>query len=514
MHKALEITISGDDLTATMMIKKSVLEKQKELTYPGLPDVLAALKELKVVFGIDNDKILNNLKYKDTPVVIAKGRPMTQTVLDRVTYTFEDLSSKAFTPTILSNNSANFYDFVKYKIVKENELLVFIQKGRQGDNGLNIFGIEIFPDKYVEMSVDVLKRFAGSNTEITSKGIVSKITGIPLIDVTGKVSVNETFIIPNNVDFESGSIDYEGPVIVKGMVTNNFSVKTPKDVIVEGLVDGGTIEAGGMVSLLGGINKGKVICKKNLIAKYIYASQITCESTVIVDEAMLNSFVTAKTIIAKGEPTVAKSGQIAGGRYTANNFVWAKSLGSGSANETKLILKSFIDITPLEQLQPEKVKLEQELQKIYRTMKLMEELKKKTPNLPPDFQLKQIKLFKTRVAIEKRLKNIQAQIELIEAQISKENRECAKKVYVTTAFYPKVFVDVWGKKVLSKQDYGPSIIHISRLDEQIKIEPATSKMELPKDYGTDGKVEVDIDIPSESSEPVETNVEIARPDSE
>ncbi|MEW5818801.1 MAG: FapA family protein [Cyanobacteriota bacterium] len=486
MHKALEITISPDQLTCSMVVKKEVLEKQKELTYPGLLDVMAALEELKVVYGIDKDKIVDNLKYKDTPVVIAKGRQHTPTVNDTVAYTFEDLRNKAFTPTILADGKANFYDLVQFKICKENELLVFVKKGRSGENGMTVTGVEIMPDKYVEMSSDILKKFVGPNAEVTNQGIVAKVTGIPMIDALGKVSVHETYIIQGDVDFSTGSIDYEGPVIIKGAVTNNFTVKTPKDVIVEGIVDGGIIEAGGMVSLLGGINKGKVRCKKNLIAKYIYTSDIICESTVITDEAILNSNIIAKTIIAKGEPTVQKSGQISGGKMEACNFVWAKTLGSGSANYTEVIIRSFIDIEPYEALAAEKNKLTHDVEKIYKTMQLMEEMKKKTPNLPPEFKANLIKLFKTRVALEKKLKEVKAQTDTYEKLIEKENKECARKIYVTVAYHPKVLIRIFEKKVLSKQEYGPSIVHIKPEDEQIIIEPATSKMELPVGYEPEG----------------------------
>lgn len=482
MHKAIEIKIKDDELTVTMEIKKEVLEKQKELTYPGLPDVLAALKEFKVVHGIDNDKILKNLKIKDTPIVIAKGRPVVPTITDKVSYTFDDVGSKTFTPTILANDKANFYDFVKYKLVKPNELLVFIKRGRRGENGMNVFGIEIFPEKHVEMSVEVLKRFVGANTELTNDGIVSKTTGIPIIDPSGKVSVNETYVIGGDVDFETGSVDYDGPIIVKGVVKNNFTVRTPKDVIVEGLVDGGIIEAGGMVSLLGGINKGKVICKKNLIAKYIYATEVNCEASVIVDEAILNSNMIAKTIIAKGEPNVQKSGQISGGVAKANNFIWAKTIGSSSSNYTEIFIESFVDKSPLEELNQDFNKYSQDLDKIYRTIKAMEELKSKAPNLPPSFQANQIKLFKARVALENKVKSIKAQIKVLENEVKKEEEECARKVYVTVALYPKVLVTVMGKKVLTKQDYGPTIVHIHEVDQNIKIEPATGKMELPKGY--------------------------------
>lgn len=483
MHKALNLSISGDELTVTMTVIKEVLENQKELTYPGVPDVMTGLSELKVTYGISKEKIVKNLKLKDTPIVIAKGRPVVPTIHDRVAYTFEDNSNKKFTPTLLANDKVDFYDMVQYRLVQPGELLVFIQKGRSGDNGLNVLGIEIFPEKYAEYSVEILKKFIGPNTELTPKGIVSKITGIPSKDYAGKVSVNETFISKGNIDFNTGSIDFDGPIIVKGMITNNFSVKTPKDVIVEGLVDGGIIEAGGMVTVLGGINKGKITCQKNLVAKYIYASDVKCDSTIIVDEAILNSNIIAKTVIARGEPKSSKSGQISGGRIIVSNFIWAKSIGSPSGNYTEQYIKSFIDRGPLDALNQEKAKYDIELTKIIRTIKLMEELKQKTSNLPPDFKINLLKLLKSKLVLEKKAQQFDAQIDLIQKQIDKEDKESARKIFISVALHPKVLSQIFNKKVLTKTDYGPSIISISEEDGNIKLQPSTGKMELPVGYG-------------------------------
>lgn len=482
MHKAINIAISEDQMTATMVIKKAVLEEQKELTYPGIPDVEAACEELGIIYGLDKDAVIKNIKLKDTAIVIAKGKQMVPSITDKVTYTFEDVRNKQFTPSILADDKANFYEMTKFTIVQKNELLVFIKKGRAGINGMTVTGRELAPEKYLPMTVDLIKRFSGSNTELSPEGVVAATIGIPLIAPDGKVNVDETYVVKGDVDFSTGSIDFEGPIIVKGSVTNNFTVRSPKDIIIEGMIDGGIIESEGMVTALGGMNRAKIRCKKNLAAKYIYFSQIDCESSVIADEAILNSTVKAKAVIGKGEPIVAKSGQISGGVIIASNFVWAKAMGSGSSNYTEIYIKSYIDRKPLEALEGEIVVYNQELEKVYRTINLMDELKKKAANLPPDFQMNQIKLMKTRIALEKKLQSIKAQIKVIENDIEKEDAESKRRVFITANLFSRVLVTIMEKKVLTKQDYGPSIIHISDEDGQIKITPATGKMDLPQEF--------------------------------
>lgn len=482
MHKAVQIDIKDNGLTVTMTILKSVLEKQRELTYPGLPDVLAACRECKINFGIDEDKIVKNLKFKDTPIIIAKGRPATPTIQDLLVYSFQDKRNKKFTPTILENNKADYYDFVKYKLAQPNEVLAFIRKGRTGENGMNVFGEEQFPDKYVEMSTEILKKVAGANTEYTEKGVISTIVGIPSIESNGKVNVQELCTIPRDVDFSTGSIDFEGSIIVKGNVKHNFRIKTPNDVIIEGLVEGGIIEAGGMITLLGGITSGKVTCGKILVAKYIYLSEVTCKTTVVVNEAIHNSTVTATTVIAKGTPGETKSGQISGGKVSASNFIWARTLGSETANYTNVHIISLVDKSQLKDLQKEKHKLTDDVDRFVRTLNTFEDLKTKVANLPPDYKKTHYSILQMLKSAELKLKKVQAHINITEKEILDEEKASERKVYVAHLLHPKVAINILNKTALSKNEYGPSLINLSEKSGNIQIEPFTGAMEIPKGF--------------------------------
>ncbi|MEW5822243.1 MAG: FapA family protein [Cyanobacteriota bacterium] len=482
MHKALQIDIKDNGLTATMTIIKSVLAKQRELQYPGLPDVQAACEESRVVFGIDEKKIVDNLKFKDTPIAIAKGHPATPTIHDQIIYSFKDMRNHKFTPTVLANDKADYYDFIHFKLVQPNELLAFIRKGRQGDNGTNVFGEVIYAEKFNEISHEILKRLVGSNTELTNKGIISKIQGIPLFDASGKISVSEVYTIPKDIDFNTGSIEFDGSVIVKGSIKHNFAVKTPHDVLVEGIVDGGIIEAGGMVSLLGGITRGKVKSGKILIAKYIYGSEIICKSTVIVDEAIFNSDVKAKTVISKGTPGVEKSGQISGGRIIANNFVWARNLGSPSSNYTEIFITMAVDDGPYKFLLRERHNLNNEIDKYVRNINNLDELKTNVTFLPPDFKKTQYQLYQLLKKTELKLKKIQAHIHKLEQEINEEEKTNERKIYIPHALYPKVHITISKKNLLTKNDYGASIVHISEEKNTLDIEPFVGTMELPEGY--------------------------------
>lgn len=479
MHKALNIYVSDDELEAILVIDKDVLEYHKGLLYPTLPDVLEACREQDIIYGIDEEKVRKFLNFRDTEIPLASGKPMVPTVPDKVTYTFEDMRKKLYTPTILANEKADFYNLVTFKKVKQNELLVYIKKGYQGTLGITVSGEEITPDKYVPMHPEVLKRFSAHHTKITPDGVVSQIDGIPIIYPDGKVGVDESYIVNTDVDFATGSVFYDGPILVKGSVNNHFTVKSTKDIVIEGIVDGGIIEADGMVVLSGGINKGKVKAKMNVAAKYIYASEIETEGSVIASEAILNSKIKARTVIVKGEQLKEKSGQIAGGNVSASNFVWAKTLGSATANHTEIKITTFADKKLYEELKQERENNSYEYTKLYRIMVGLDEVKKRNPNQTMEFKNQEKKVNDLMHALKQRAHELESQIADIERQILIEEKDSKKKVFVTSTLYSKVHVQMDQLRLTTMLEYGPSIIHIDRKKYKLKIDSAPRNMILP-----------------------------------
>jgi hypothetical protein len=129
-----------------------------------------------------------------------------------------------------------------------------------------------------------------------------------------------------NVDTSTGNIDFVGSVQVNGNVAANFKVKAGGDVVVNGVVEGAHIEAGGNIIIARGMNgmsKGTLQAGGNIVAKFIENATVDADGYVMT-ESILHSKVTAGT-----EITVSgKRGFITGGHVHAADRIEVKTLGA------------------------------------------------------------------------------------------------------------------------------------------------------------------------------------------
>jgi hypothetical protein len=149
------------------------------------------------------------------------------------------------------------------------------------------------------------------------------------------ISVLPMAIIKHDVDYESGNIDFNGSVHVKGSVLAGFSVKATGDVIIENNVDDGSVEAGGDITVkLGIVGKGqaRVIAGGALTAKYLLNATIEAVNEITVEDSIINCDVFSNNSIN----LVAKQGKIIGSTATALYRITVNVSGSPNYTETSL----------------------------------------------------------------------------------------------------------------------------------------------------------------------------------
>ncbi|MCH8152501.1 MAG: DUF342 domain-containing protein [Planctomycetes bacterium] len=123
----------------------------------------------------------------------------------------------------------------------------------------------------------------------------------------GTARVEPDLKIQSDISFRTGNIDFERDVVVNKDVFDGFQVKTPQNVVINGSVEGATIEAGKSVVVQSGISGkrkghitagGDITCKfangarltagGNIsIAKYCYHSDIRCEGQLLIPGGVL-----------------------------------------------------------------------------------------------------------------------------------------------------------------------------------------------------------------------------------
>ena len=141
----------------------------------------------------------------------------------------------------------------------------------------------------------------------------------------GRLSIEQHLQLPGDLDFKVGNIDFCGEVTIHGSVLDGFHVKSAKNVTVEGGVGRAVIEAGGSITIKGGVNgghKGSLSCNGDLHAHYLHMVSVECGGDVQVDVECHDS-----TVVAAGSVTISHGG-IIGGRVQAGTNVSVGSIGT------------------------------------------------------------------------------------------------------------------------------------------------------------------------------------------
>ncbi len=111
--------------------------------------------------------------------------------------------------------------------------------------------------------------------------------GQPNLAVSGTVSVFAELIIDGDVNFQTGNIDFDGNVTVRGSITDGFTIKCghlqAKD------ISGGAIQAMGDVAVTGGIVGADIRTEGNVTARFVSDSNIKSFGSVLVEKQVIDS---------------------------------------------------------------------------------------------------------------------------------------------------------------------------------------------------------------------------------
>ena len=149
----------------------------------------------------------------------------------------------------------------------------------------------------------------------------------------GVLSVEQTLDLRGDLNFKIGNIDFSGEVNIQGSVLDGFQIKSAKNVTIAGSVGSAIIQAGGNITIKGGVDgghKGKLICGGNLQAHYLHRIEVESGGDVLVDIECHDS-----TVRSLGSVSVARGG-IIGGLVQAAGSVSAGFMGSEMCVPTQI----------------------------------------------------------------------------------------------------------------------------------------------------------------------------------
>ena len=315
------IDVSRDRMTATVRY-----DTKKGRLLPTVEEVKAALSELKIVFGLDEEAIVHGVE-STVPFVAAQGRPPKNGENARIERHF-DLGIKG-RPKVDQYDRVDFKNMNLFVLARKGDLLAVRIPQTAGENGMDIYGKEVMAHKGKPIPVP-----QGNNTEISGENeLIASMDG-QIVDTGKKISIDSHLVVKGDVDVGTGNIDFIGSVEVKGNVETGFAVKATGDIEITGMIGGGDVE-GRNVYVRGGVNgmnRGKVTAQEDVRAAFAENAVIECGRDLYLQDVALHSVLSAGKRIYLEE----RRGIIMGGQIAAGEEIRCKVAGNMAFVATRL----------------------------------------------------------------------------------------------------------------------------------------------------------------------------------
>ncbi len=228
-----------------------------------------------------------------------------------------------------SNRSVDYKNKYIFNSIKKDQVICDIVSPTIGEEGINLNG-DILPG----IEGAIVKVPNGKNTYINDENtmLLASIDG-DLVFRSSEYQVRNVLRVLSDVDYSFGNIDFNGDVHINGNVREGFFVRASGDINIGGVVEAAVVDAGGDVTVMGGIaGNGILKCRGELRTKFMESC------TVFVAQSIYSTIIMNSNIYCDQDLIVTEEkGSIMGGRVYVRNRAEAKVLGS-SRYETPTIL--------------------------------------------------------------------------------------------------------------------------------------------------------------------------------
>ena len=320
-------------------------------------ELIKDLQFKKIIYGVKLERVHTHFQSGCycTDILLAQGKPAIQGTDAYIEYCFNvDIDAK---PVQNEDGSVDFFNLDTINNCKKGDVLAKLILEKEGEIGYDIYQNIIKPHN-VKKAV-----LRGNRNAVLSEdklSIMSLVDGhVVLVD--DKIFVSDVYEV-ENVDISTGNIVYDGSVKVNGNVQSNFRIVAKGNVVVNGVVEGAYIEAGGDIIIARGMNgmgKGILKAEGNIIVQYL--ENVNAEAKGYVNAGtILHSKVIAGTEIEVD----GKRGIINGGHVIAAKKVTVKTLGSEMGIATTL---EVVGISP--QIKKQYIDNQKEINDIVKIMK-------------------------------------------------------------------------------------------------------------------------------------------------
>ncbi|WP_306602654.1 DUF342 domain-containing protein [Azonexus sp.] len=376
---SLNIEISADGVEAYLDIQPAA---------GGVPvdadSIFALLADNGIGDGILHDAIAAAVAAGAAEgLVIARGLPPEHGLDGRLESLIPDVRSRV--PRVDESGHTDYRDLGDIFVVHAGDWLMLRHPPTPGTPGKTLLGekIDALPGKPAAYASSLPgTAFDPANPDL----LVAAITGQPVV-VKGGMIVEPVFNVAE-VGTASGNIDFDGSVVIKGDINTGMRVKASGDIEVGGVVDMGTLEAGGSIVVKGGVmgslgrktsEECHIHCAGSIHAAYAQQARIEAGDSIFIDDTAMQCELSA---INHVHVAGKRRGHIIGGRIHATLSITAKVIGSPN----RVLTYCEIGVNPLmhkQLLQMSKLRDERETQ-LLEVSKLLDFARKNPGKLRPE----------------------------------------------------------------------------------------------------------------------------------
>ncbi|OCL27111.1 polymerase [Orenia metallireducens] len=427
-------------------------------------DVIEELKKEGIVFGIKREEFAEvfNPKKPLEDFLIAVGQDPVPGEDGRIDFQF-DINSSEKKVNLLEDGSADFRNLGRIINVEPGDLLATKVLAVEGEPGKNVIGEDVPPPPVKDIDIPV-----GENVELSEDGmeLTAGIEG-QVVYNHDAISVLDVYTVKGDVDLSTGNIDFTGSVIVSGNVNDGMEIKSEGNVLIEGSVYGGNIEADGQIVIKKGFIgavKGTLKAKGDINVKFIENGLVITEGDLVVQDAIMHSNIDAGNKVVVEE----KKGLIVGGKVRATKEIIAKNIGSNLATPTEV----SVGITPgtrdeynnKDSLFKDK---QEKLDQVIKNIKLLKDQREKNDGrLPANKQDLLNQLTRMRFSLAAEIEEIKEERKSLKAKLE-EGKDGRIKVQDTIYTGVIVYIGTSVKRI----DEVERFVQYYLDDEQIKSKP-------------------------------------------
>jgi uncharacterized protein (DUF342 family) len=341
------VSVAADTLTALL----TVSPPENGGTAPDPAAARAALKRAGVVFGIHEEAIIKALgPALGCQIEVARGTPP-QSGTDGW---LEPLVAVNRERHIGAEERAqvDFRDRGATPSVSLGDALMRRRAPVPGTAGKGVTG-KLFPVA-PPRNADFAVRMQGVEVDPADPDLLrAAVAGQPIL-MHGGITV-EPILRFEAIDMATGNVEFIGSVEIRGDVKSGMHVKAGGDITVGGNVEPAELVSGGNIVVKGGVighshqehkdaepgDTARLTAKGSIKARYLENCIVLAEQKVEVDEAIIQSDVTAIDQIVVGQGN--GKGSIVGGFVRATAKISAGVLGGPEGSQTRV----FVGVNPL-----------------------------------------------------------------------------------------------------------------------------------------------------------------------